>query len=116
MRWETVYRQAGQDPIWQIDELFTPTDKNYYGDGYELFLIDKHAAVYDKSDGSLLSVRMYAMFAQTLSDETIDGYESCAGKPYGAIYTFDMTAKELSYTVQYGYFEKSVASYIDIIE
>lgn len=116
MHWETIYRWGGQDPIWQIDELFTPTDKNYYGDGYDLFLIDTPAAEYDRSDGSLISIRMYAMFAETAHDEVIEGYEDCAGKPYGAIYTFDMTADKLTYTVEYGYFEKNIASFIDVVE
>lgn len=114
MHWATVYRWPGQDPIWQIDELFTPTDKNYYGDGYDLFLIDTPAAEYDRSDGSLISIRMYAMFSETSHDEVIDGYENHAGKPYGAIYTFDMTADELTYTVEYGYFEKNIATFIDV--
>lgn len=116
MHWATVYRWPGQDPIWQIDELFTPTDKNYYGDDYNLFLIDTPDAEYDRSDGSPISFRMYAMFAESSHDEVIDGYESHAGKPYGAIYTFDMTADELTYTVEYGYFEKNIAGFIDVAE
>ncbi len=107
MHWETVYRWPVQDPIWEIELTFVPTEKNLYGDGYDLYLIGVPNAQNS-------TVQIFATFSESMGEELPVGYEDCAGMDYGAIYTVDLTADELTYTVEYGFLGNGIASYIDV--
>ena len=109
MHWETLYRWPVQDPIWEIELTFVPTDKNYYGDGCDLYLI----GVPDLRNSI---VQIFATFGENMGEELLAGYEHCASMDYGAIYTVDLSSDELTYTVEYGFLGKSIASYIDVTD
>lgn len=109
MHWATVYRWPGQSLIWRIEEEFVPTPEGNLADGiFDLYLLD--------GTGVSSEVKVYATYSSGAFQPPPEGYEDCAGMDYGAIYTIDLSSEEFTYTVEYGFLGKGIASYIDVVE
>lgn len=109
MHWATVYRWPGQGLIWRIEEEFVPTPEGNLADGiFDLYLLD--------GTGVSSEVKIYATYSSGAFQPPPEGYEDCAGMDYGAIYTIDLSSEEFTYTVEYGFLGKGIASYIDVVD
>ncbi len=109
LHWNTVYRWPGQDPIWRIEEEFVPTPEGNLADGiFDLYLLD--------GTGVSSEAKIYATYSSGAFQPPPEGYEDCAGMDYGAIYTIDLSSEEFTYTVEYGFLGKGIASYIDVAD